>query len=221
MGLDSYGVLVGDFVGTHRDTPDNQGKWFHVHVMCKAGANTYDCAVDVDSKKSEVGVEWRVVPLEARDVAQVLALGDGYHPLASTSSSGAIDYQRSEMLRVRSGCVFALMPSPLVQLLSTLLEGLLNAWTQGSHADASVALEGVLAGAKRCIVWGEPYDDGGHGMHNVHQNQGDPAGSQWWDENAIWQDGGTVVEKADGSWVAFISKFTSQARRTDDQGHPA
>jgi uncharacterized protein YukJ len=25
-------------------------------------------------------------------------------------------------------------------------------------------------------------------MHNVHQNQGDPAGSQWWPENGTWQD---------------------------------
>jgi uncharacterized protein YukJ len=28
------------------------------------------------------------------------------------------------------------------------------------------------------------------GMHNIHQNQGDPAGSQWWNDNGIWQDGG-------------------------------
>lgn len=57
-------------------------------------------------------------------------------------------------------------------------------------------------------------------MHNIHQNQGDPAGSQWWAENAIWQDGGTLAEQPDGSWIAFINKFTSQSYRTDDQGHP-
>jgi uncharacterized protein YukJ len=40
-------------------------------------------------------------------------------------------------------------------------------------------------------------------MHNIHQNQGDPAGSQWWGENGIWQDGGTLAEQPDGSWIAF------------------
>ena len=49
---------------------------------------------------------------------------------------------------------------------------------------------------------------------------GDPAGSQWWNENGIWQDGGTLAEQPNGSWIAFINKFTSQSHRTDDQGHP-
>ena len=51
-------------------------------------------------------------------------------------------------------------------------------------------------------------------------NQGDPAGSQWWDENAIWQDGATLTELPDGSFRAFVSKFSSQSADTDDEGHP-
>jgi uncharacterized protein YukJ len=29
-----------------------------------------------------------------------------------------------------------------------------------------------------------------------------------------------MAEQPDGSWIAFINKFTSQSYRTDDQGHP-
>jgi len=38
--------------------------------------------------------------------------------------------------------------------------------------------------------------------------------------NGIWQDGGTLAEQPNVSWIAFINKFTSQSHRTDDQGHP-
>ena len=57
-------------------------------------------------------------------------------------------------------------------------------------------------------------------MHNIHQNQGDPAGSQWWDENAIWQDGATLTERPDGGFDVFISKFSTQSTQTGDDGHP-
>ena len=101
-----------------------------------------------------------------------------------------------------------------------LAEALLQPkWEQGSNIDAANALEPLLGSPKRVFVFGEPFDTG-FGMHNVHQNQGDPAGSQWWPENGIWQDGGTIIERVDGSLVAFLTKFTSQAYRTDEAGHP-
>lgn len=61
---------------------------------------------------------------------------------------------------------------------------------------------------------------GGLGVHNIHPNQGAPAGSQWWQENGIWQDGATIVQKADNSFVAFLSKFKTQSYQTDSNGHP-
>ena len=57
-------------------------------------------------------------------------------------------------------------------------------------------------------------------MHNIHQNQGDPPGTQWYAENGIWQDGATVVHRPDGQYDVFLSKFTSQSYETDDLGHP-
>jgi uncharacterized protein YukJ len=80
-------------------------------------------------------------------------------------------------------------------------------------------LEGILEANASVCVFGEPFRTG-HGLHNIHQNQGDPLGSQWAAENGIWQDGGTIVERADGSLLAFISKFRSQSYATDDEAHP-
>ena len=36
-------------------------------------------------------------------------------------------------------------------------------------------------------------------------------------ENAIWQDGGTIIETAEGELFGFLNKFKTQAFKTDDQ----
>ena len=220
MALESYGVLVGTLLSHHRDRPDAQGRWFHVNLLVNANGRTYQCAVDVDSKQSATGVEWKTVALSGADLGPVDALADGYHDLARTSTSGAVDFVRSRWLRQSPGCVFALMPDAVTSRLLALLGRRIPSWRQGSNLDAASALEPLLAGNPRILIFGEPFDEG-FGMHNIHQNQGDPAGSQWWAENAIWQDGLTMVRRSDGTLRAFISKFTSQSYATDNEGHPA
>jgi hypothetical protein len=220
MPLDRYGVLSGTLVRHWRDTPDDQGRWYHVNLEVAAQGGSWRCAIDVDSKMSAVGVEWRVVTLRPADAAAVAALAYGYHDLAHVAGSGALDYVRDPRLRAAAGCVFAAMPDAIAQLLLALAEAFLNAWKRGSNVEASDALEPLLTVGGRVFVFGEPFTTG-LGMHNIHQNQGDPAGSQWWAENGIWQDGGTLVQRPDGSIVAFLNKFSSQAYRTDAQGHPA
>ena len=93
-------------------------------------------------------------------------------------------------------------------------------WKSGSNVEAADALERILVPGHRVLIWGEPFTTG-LGMHNVHQNQGDPAGSQWWEDDGIWQDGGVAVPDAGGTCRLFVSKFSSQSSRTDADGHPA
>ncbi len=219
MALERYGVLVGTLVSHHRDPPDAQGRWFHVNLDVRADEQMYRCAVDVDSKQSAVGVEWKTVPISGADLGPVDSLADGYHDLVMNSTSGAVDFVRSRWLRPSPGCVFALMPDAVTRALLALLGRRIPRWTKGSNLDAASALEALLAGGPRVLIYGEPFTTG-LGMHNIHQNQGDPAASQWWDENANWQDGLTVVRRGDGTLRAFLSKFTSQAYVTDDHGHP-
>jgi uncharacterized protein YukJ len=218
MALDHYGVLLGTLTGHHRDTPDNQGRWYHVMLEVTAGDGQYRCAVDVDSKQSLTGVQWRVLHLAAEQVDPVPGLADGYHELPRTASSGALDLIRHPALQPLAGCVFFVPPPPWLQALIDALRRT-SAWTSGTNLEASVALESILLVGRRTLVWGEPFETG-LGMHNVHQNQGDPPGSQWWDENAIWQDGAVMTRREDGSLDVFLSKFSTQAARTDNYGHP-
>lgn len=93
-------------------------------------------------------------------------------------------------------------------------------WLIGDSTEALIDLESVISGASRIAVFGEPFTSG-RGVHNIHQNQGDPINSQWANMNGIWQDGVTVAIRADGSATAFMNKFSSQSDRTDNQGRPA
>jgi uncharacterized protein YukJ len=220
MPFSKYGVLAGTVKTHFRDNPDTQGRWYHVNVKVDASGQEYRCAIDVDSKQSATGVEWKVVPLRKLDWSALLALAPGYHELARTATSGAIDYIRTQGFQPRLGCVFVTVPDPWIRRLMELLSGSSGqGWQQGTSVEAAAAIEPLLDAAVRIFVFGEPFSTG-LGMHNIHQNQGDPAGSQWWDENGIWQDGGTVIERADGSLAAFLNKFTSQAYKTDSGGHP-
>jgi hypothetical protein len=218
MPLERYGVLVGTLYRSVRDQPDTQGRWYHVNLEVDAPLGRYRCAVDVDSKQSDVGVQWKVLTIPPGSIAPVAGSSAGYYDLERTADGGALDFLRHRALGDAPGCLFVRDPGPLLGWLSDLL-GRRRSWTAGSNIDAAGVLEGLLVPGRRLLVFGEPFDHG-LGMHNVHQNQGDPAGSQWWDENGIWQDGATLVERPDGAFDAFLSKFSTQATRTDDAGHP-
>nr|WP_296069727.1 DUF2278 family protein [uncultured Actinoplanes sp.] len=211
MPLDHYGALAGVLVRHFRDQPDAQGRWFHVNLAVDAPAGRYRCAVDVDSKQSESGVRWKTLVVERSALGQIAGLAAGYHELARQPGSGALDYHRHPALNDTTGCL------PLRRVLGILRSR--RPWKSGSNLDAAQAFEPMLQAGRRILVFGEPFRSG-LGVHNVHQNQGDPAGSQWWPENGIWQDGATATERPDGKLDLFISKFSSQAARTDDNGHP-
>jgi hypothetical protein len=92
-------------------------------------------------------------------------------------------------------------------------------WLLSNGDNALTALEAELTGQRKVYLFGEPYTSG-QGVHDSHQNQGDPAGSQWWSTDGIWQDGAVAVERPDGSLFFWQVKFDSQASSTDNNGHP-
>ncbi|MFE0677318.1 DUF2278 family protein [Streptomyces sp. NPDC058867] len=221
MPFERYGVLSGTLYRHFRDRPDSQGRWFHVNLEVDAPAGRYHCAIDVDSHKSNVGVQWKTLALDAVDLGPVPALVQGYHDLVSGPDSGALDYLRHPALVDRSGVLFQRRPPAWLTDLLDLFGS--RPWQAGSNVDAAAALEAILVDGQHVLVFGEPFDEdpeGDLGMHNVHQNQGDPAGSQWWEENGTWQDGATLTLRPDGRYDVFLNKFSSQAGQTDGAGHP-
>ena len=202
-----YGVLIGTKSGYERDVP---GRFVHSHLFITTDTTQYDCAIDVDDNGQPDGHQWSIIKdLDPQSFGSVLESDDGWYPLPSTPDSGALDYLRSP--------AFAGLQ-----------------WVSGGTEDASDALESVIEDGDRFYIFGEPFANSphhssrhrsahrgsAHGVHNIHQNQGNEIGGGHDEENGIWQDGAVIVQKSDGSLVAFLNRFTGQADSTDDSGSP-
>ena len=270
--LPHYGVAIGTLQAFTRDPQHSFGRWYHGHVALDTPAGTWQSALDVDAPQA-VGVAYRLVDdLTASDLGPVAGLAPGFHELAHSASSGALDYVRSHALRdglvvrwVRA-LLFASSapagwtppppdvglpggsppdeyppapfgPDPIDSLLATVLRLSRRIpievfariprtrwrsfpWIESNGDNALDALGPHLEAAQRIYIFGERFRDGTNGIHDVHMNQGDPAGSQWYDSNGIWQDGGVACQAADGNVVIWQVRFKTQSLSTDAQGHP-
>jgi hypothetical protein len=212
-----YGFVAGTKADYFRDDPDDFGRFYHGNLIVGTPQGNYRCAIDVDPKNMPDGIEWRVVALAASDMALFSSVADGWHPLVSNAQSGALDYIRSHMLRPPFGVMRAQYEGLMYRALNYV--GWNPPWNQGTGIQALTELERVLNDAKRCYVFGEPFTSG-RGVHNVHQNQGDPVDSPFAAENGIWQDGATIIESSAGAFTAFLNKFKTQSFKTDDNGRP-
>ncbi len=55
------------------------------------------------------------------------------------------------------------------------------------------------------------------GVHQIHMNQGNPAGTSYFAENGVYQDGGLLFHfPSRNKWVAIFTAFQSQIFHTDD-----
>jgi hypothetical protein len=249
MPLSHYGVLLGTKAGYRRDSPDNFGHYYHGHIDVQTPGQLYNTAIDVDSERPGVNVQWRILHLRVGEWEGICSLPDGFHALTSHESSGAVDYFRDHRLR---NWIFVpqyvVGPTPWWQRLAEAWKVLIGSirdiptqhvmrlmsrgvriidatppWKTGTDIEALTDLEAMITDVARVVIFGEAYPASGGrppGLHDIHLNQGDPSGSQWWNLNGIWQDGLTIAVHSDGTASAFMNKFSTQAMRTDDNGHP-
>ena len=218
MGLSNgYGLVIGQQSNYYRDPPDDYGRYYHGNLFVRAPTGDYHCAIDVDPKFMPDGIQWRIVHIRPADFAAIRALPDGWHSPPSTNSSGALDYIRSRVLHPPILIWNVRYDSCLARFLDFIRWN--PPWKSGTGIQALTDLETVITRGTRFYVFGEPFNSG-LGVHNIHQNQGDPIGGGHDAEDAIWQDGATIVETADGQFLGFLNKFKTQSFRTDDLGHP-
>jgi len=218
MSLENYGVAIGTIKSFYRDDPDEYGKYYHGHIELETPDGIYDCAIDVDTPNESGGVEYRMVNLSATALCNIVLLPEGFTDLVNNSSSAALDYIRSKILYPPMGC----LPSILIPFIKLTMAAINNpswCWTKSTGEEILDVLEDLLDGARQAYIFGEPFDTG-LGVHNIHQNQGDPVDSLWGPANGTWQDGGTIIKSASGNFIAFLNKFTSQSYETDIYGDP-
>ncbi|MFL9900024.1 DUF2278 family protein [Paraburkholderia fungorum] len=190
-----YGVVSGTVDHADLENPDG-GQWPHYHVWIDTPAGLYDSAINLKSL-TQVQIEYRTRDLDQAYVANVLALANGWNALAQTSVSGAWDYVRHPGLTGTTG------------------------WTLQTGDNLINVLRYLLTNVERIHIFGASYSSG-LGVHDVHMNQGDPAGSEFAPLDGIWQDGGILFEYGvpQPRITALQIKFSTQSLYTDDEGHP-
>ncbi|TNJ38887.1 DUF2278 family protein [Chlorobaculum thiosulfatiphilum] len=205
--FDGYGVLVGRLSRYACDKRQDDSHYYHCNLFVRTPKGVYPCAVDLDSKHRRDGLQWKVVELAPEEVGEVTSFRDGWHELAMSEGSSSLDYYRSPALGPSAECVHANHASGVESGES--VEVAKEAWKYGTGYHAFRDLEALLKQARRIFVFGEPFRNG-KGVHNIHQNQGDPPDSRWAAENGPWQDGAVMVVRHDGSVAAFLCKFSTQ-----------
>jgi hypothetical protein len=184
----------------------------HVDLNINAGDRQYQAAVDVNEPNGLF--QYQILNnLDMSLFSPVSGFAPGWHQLASTPASGAIDYARSPILQRPLGCL-------------TLFWGIINSvfgthnqtWSDVTGNEAGNALVSMVTVSTKLFAFGAPYTTG-YGVHDVHCNQGDPPG-QFRPLDGIWQDGCVFAIKTDGTLSAYLGKFSTQTLNTDSNGRP-
>lgn len=192
-----YGVVIGKIKSHWIEDPDSEGRWPHYYIMVETPSGIYECVVNLKSR-TENKIECKEIKnLNKNDFSSILSKPDGFHQLESNSESGALDFIRHPGIK-NSGI-----------------------WKRENGTNVIELMKSYLKGVTRIYILGEPYNRG-LGIHNVHMNQGDKEGSVFAIENAIWQDGGVLLEYEDpnNQFRALLTKFEEQSLDTDELGHP-
>jgi hypothetical protein len=216
MPLPNYGVVCGTFDHFRKENTDDFGNWYHGFVYVNTGNSVYECAVDVNSPTGDF--EYMMLgALDPNMFTNISGLSNGYHELPRNASSGAIDFVRSPFVNEAKGCL-----ALLLTFWNSIFHTNKKVWTKNNGDEVLDKLRDMVTGSTRVYVFGAPYTYGGPGVHDVHMNQGDPKGSQWYAANGIWQDGCVIVARpGEDKLRGYFGKFVSQTLNTDNNGNPA
>ena len=215
MPVNQYSVLKGTpLSGSISD--DSRP---HYLIEVEANGTQFQVAVNVESDTGSGASAEVLYALDenwtAPDQATLEALPMGLTVLAGKDGDPAIDYLRSrvggEPLLTRAEMTELPLPG------KTNAENLKNAVIQ--------YLNQAIADEKGTVyVFGAQYTDG-TGIHNIHMNQGNPAGDSS-EDNGIWQDGllvfsipGFGMGSGTAQWVAIFIAFQEQVWATDESGN--
>lgn len=160
-------------------------------------------AINIKSgDREESRLAYWTVPSFTHPITDKLStLTPGFTPLADTPEQGldglALDFIRGILFDRSSGRI---LPHDVDGPNNDILDEL------------KPLLDRALAAKATAYIYGSAFDNG-KGIHNVHQNQGNPA--RFSRDNGVFQDGALILQFEDHFEAVFIG-FASQAVHTED-----
>ena len=211
MPITNYSVLKGDPTAGRVVS----GASLHYQITVQAKGGPFTVAVNIQSMdRSEVlyVIDQGFVPPSP---SGLLSLASGMTPLKSSPGGLALDFVRETV----NG-------TPMVDRAAmTLLPVKFPAGHRHNNLHNAVVdlLNRTIADKDGTVyAFGSAFADSGRvdGIHDIHMNQGNPAGSHSGD-NGIWQDGGLIANlPAQNTWIAIFLAFQTQSWKTDNNGNP-
>ncbi len=211
MPVHQYSVLKG----TPLSGAINSASRPHYLIELDANGTRWQIAVNVESDTGQGSSAEVLYKIDENwtppDQAALEALPIGVTVLAGRDANPAIDYLRSRAngapLVTRDEMTSLPLPG------KTASQNLQNAVVQ--------FLNQAIADRNGTIyAFGAQYTSG-QGIHDIHMNQGNPAGDHSQD-NGVWQDGLLLFSMPDASqWAAAYIAFQEQVWSTDTSGNAA
>lgn len=215
MALKEYGVLKGRAIS--RRLGSGSSPHYQIHIVDETGTN-YRIAINVKSQLAPSELMYHIKQQFVHSITDTVAvLPSGFSRLASTPSSGALDFIRGNLFQ--PGLMTPLpydIPGP-----DNDLNEKLDQIVQRAMADEEAQ---IYAFGER---WGPESDKAdkyfgfvpGNGIHDIHMNQGNAG--RFIADDGVWQDGGLLFHfPRQQQWTAVFLKFQSQGWHTDDAtGH--
>jgi uncharacterized protein YukJ len=210
MALKAYACLKGRPIGNRVGT--NNKPHYQVHIS--ANGVHYRIAVNVRSADGSE-VAYLVRSRFQHPITDGLhELPQGRTPVPSRPGGLALDFIRGNLAQP-----WEFVPLPMTAAgPDNDLNEKLDAYVQRAMAEEDAMV----------YAFGEPWGPEagkadqyfgflpGNGIHDIHMNQGNPAG-QFARDNGPWQDGGVIFEfPNERQWVAVFLKFQTQAWHSDD-----
>lgn len=211
MSLKNYAVLKGRPINNRLAS----GQSPHYQVLISADGEQHRIAINVRSQDGSE-VEYLVRSRFEHPITDgLMSLSQGLHPVPSKPGGIALDFIRGNLAQPSE---FKPLPISAAGPDNDLNEKI-DAYVQRAMSDENALLYAFGE------TWGpESKADNyfgfkpGRGIHDIHFNQGNPAGS-FAESNGPWQDGGLIFQfPGSNQWVAVFLKFQTQAWHSDDSG---
>jgi len=221
MPIANYSVLAG------KPTAGKvvSGSSAHYQITMQASGGPFTVAVNIQSSDgSEVlyAIEENFVP---PDLAALTALPSGMTALDSTPDGLALDFVREQTggMPMVTRQQMTLLPQFRPGGLSEE-DRMLSRARSSALQNAVVTLLNMTIADNDGVIYafGSAYADSGRvdGIHNIHMNQGNPAG-RFERDNGIWQDGALFIHlPSKNTWTAVFIAFQTESWSTDDSGNP-
>jgi uncharacterized protein YukJ len=208
-----YGVLKGPVVEFGRE--DN-GRSPHFQIVVEAGNNRFRVPANVQSTDSSTVLFSIVEPLiNHRLIAELPQLAEGF-TASGTAGTTFLDYLREPMFDITT---MRTLPPAVPGPDNDLQDFITHKVEIAKRDNRLVFAFGVRFPGGNPVPADNQFHSNG-GVHDIHMNQGNPAGGQFAGDNGIHQDGGLIVETGLNSFAGIFLAFQTQLIPTDDRGMP-